>query len=348
MILFITKFCLAQKDVDVETDGARNLFITKNTTNPDVYPCLIAHMDEVPRYTNDREIVVKKDKIFGRYVGTKQQCGLGADDKNGIYIALHLLTILPNMKICFTTEEEVGCIGARTAAYNLEFFQDCQFLIEPDRRGANDLITRTNGLNVTSKEFLDDVADIMKKYKFSEAVGTMTDIGDLVETTKLSAVNVSCGYYNAHTHQEYTKLSELQNTLNFIYEIVTLNNKAYPHVSTSAYAKWGTHGNHYSRYWDRYDDWDDGYSYGGYGYRNGGYKKDNYKNGNHNNNYQDTYGYNTRNQSGNKSGNYSSNLPAKYEEDDSPFDKLVDKCNYCRDYDCMNCSSFNDIYGGLK
>ena len=28
-----------------EMDDENNLFITKNTTNPAVYPCLVAHMD---------------------------------------------------------------------------------------------------------------------------------------------------------------------------------------------------------------------------------------------------------------------------------------------------------------
>lgn len=349
MISFLINYVTKIEGVTIETDEKRNLFITKNTTNPNVYPCLVAHMDEVPRYTAEREIIYKKGKAFGRYVKTKAQCGLGADDKNGIYISLHLLSALPDVKICFTTEEEIGALGAREAALNLNFFQDCRFLIEPDRRGSSDLITQTNGMKVTSQEFLDDIADLMTEFKFKTATGTFTDIGELKDTVDLSAVNVSCGYYSAHSHSEYTILSELENTLNFIYRIITLNDKVYEHKATSAYNYYrGRKGsNHYDWDWDSYD-----YGYGSAS--NHGSRKNNKS---HTTNYSGgqttragTVVYDSRkdfNTHSSKNGydkdkyGYSRNDNL---DNNSVLDEAVNKCAACRDFDCMRCTHYEDMY----
>ena len=66
----------------------------------------------------------------------------------------------------------------------------------------------------------------MDKYNYSEGVGTFTDIGILADELLISGVNVSCGYYNEHTFKEICNISELNNCLNFIYDIiVSLNDK---------------------------------------------------------------------------------------------------------------------------
>lgn len=230
MTTFIMNYCYKIEGVTIEFDEDWNLFVTKNTTNPDSFPCLIAHQDEILKYTGLKRARIKKNKIYGYYLNSGKQCGLGLDDCFGIYICLHLLHKLPDLKVCFTVQEEYGCLGAETAALNIDFFDNCRYLIEPDRRGGNDLITRTNGLDVTSSEFLEDIDHLLEKYKYKEAVGTMTDIGTLKENINLSAINVACGYYNAHTHAEYGNLTELQKCLNFILDIINNNDKVYPHT----------------------------------------------------------------------------------------------------------------------
>lgn len=231
MMGFILNFCYAIEGISIEIDEENNLFVTKNTTNPEVYPCLVAHMDEILKYTDTKCARIKGNKIYGFYKKTGKQCGLGLDDTFGIYICLHCLAILPDLKICFTTKEEMGCIGAETAALNIDFFDNCRFMLQADRMGGHDLITRTNGIDVTSSEFLKDIDVLLEKYKYKEAIGTMTDIGTLKENINLSAVNISCGYYRAHTHNEFGNLSELCNCLNFILEIIRLNDKVYEHTS---------------------------------------------------------------------------------------------------------------------
>lgn len=45
MISFIINECYKIGNLEFEMDGYANLFIKKNTTNPDFYPCVVAHMD---------------------------------------------------------------------------------------------------------------------------------------------------------------------------------------------------------------------------------------------------------------------------------------------------------------
>lgn len=220
MISFILNYCYKIPHLTFAIDSERNLFITKNTTNPENYACVVAHTDTVHSFTSARELVIRNGVISARYIKSRIQCGLNADDCNGILVALQLLETLPNLKVCFTTQEETGGRGADMAANNIEFFLDVRYLIQADRRGKNDLITYTNGIDSASEKFVEDIQPLMKKYGYSEGIGTFTDIGILAHKLLISGVNVSCGYYNEHTFKECCNINELNNCLNFIHDII--------------------------------------------------------------------------------------------------------------------------------
>ena len=221
MISFILNYCYKIPHLIFSIDKERNLFITKNTTNPENYACVVAHMDTIHNFTSARELVIKNNIITAKYIKSGIQCGLNADDCNGILVALQLFETLPNLKVCFTTQEEIGGIGAYEAANNIEFFLNVRYLIQADRRGNKDLITHTNGIDSASEKFVEDIQSLMEKYNYSENIGTFTDIGVLASKLLISGVNVSCGYYNEHTFKECCNINELNNCLNFIYEIIT-------------------------------------------------------------------------------------------------------------------------------
>ena len=228
MISFILNYCYKIPKLKFELDHYNNLFITKNTTNPEHYICIVAHLDSVHNILVPREIRMRNGIIYSVLAGTNVKCGLNADDCNGILVALQLLEKVPNLKVCFTTEEEIGGTGASETKYNQEFFKDVNCFIQADRRGSSDLIYFTNGVIAASSDFIADIADTMDKYRYNLAEGTFTDIGIMSQAIGISGVNVSCGYYNEHTREEKCILSELENCLNFIYEIVmTLPDKKY-------------------------------------------------------------------------------------------------------------------------
>ena len=219
MLSAIINECYKIPDLEFSMDSYANIFIKKNTTNPDYYACVVAHTDCVKPHTN-KAVKIKNGKIFGKNPVNGKQIGLGMDDTLGICCAIQLLKEIPDLKVCFTTEEEIGFLGADAAADNIDFFCDVSYFIQADRHGSSDLITYTNCIYATSELWLQEATPIMAKYNYTEEWGIGTDIGVLAERLQLSAVNISCGYYREHTDSEYMVISELQNCLNFMEELL--------------------------------------------------------------------------------------------------------------------------------
>lgn len=220
MLNFILNYCRNLKNVNIEIDNEKNLFITKNTTNPLYMPCVIAHMDTVFDYNFERELVQRGDFIFAIDAKTKKPCGLMADDSNGIYCALMLLNLFSDIKFCFTTQEEIGGIGATIAVDNIEFFKNVNFFLQADRRGNSDIITFTNGRKIVSEVFTKDIFPIIKKYNYTTTNGIFTDVGEIVFWTEVSGINISCGYYNEHSEKETCNIQELHKCLCLMREII--------------------------------------------------------------------------------------------------------------------------------
>ena len=118
-------------DAGMKTDPTGNLYITRGKSG--AYPCIVAHLDQVQkRHSRDFKAIETEDILFGYSPGHRRREGLGADDKNGIWIALKCLEKYGCLKVAFFVSEEVGCIGSRNA--DMDFFEDTRFVIEPDRR----------------------------------------------------------------------------------------------------------------------------------------------------------------------------------------------------------------------
>lgn len=221
----ILNYCKNIPNLTYKLDECSNLFITKNTNNQKWVSCIIAHQDMVVSGLGKRVVSIRDGQIRGFLKYNRIPCNLGADDGIGVCIALQLLTILPDIKVIFTTQEEIGGIGAYRACDNREFFQNVNFFVQADRRGGSDLITHTNGIDVATTEFITDISELMVKYKYNINSGTFTDVGIFVETFSTVGVNISAGYMNEHSSSEYTVISQAENCLNFMYSILTkLNN----------------------------------------------------------------------------------------------------------------------------
>lgn len=224
MIEFILDFIsknIPEARVDVDNYG--NIYVVKNTT-PDLlyYPCVVSHTDEVVSYYPNRVIVELSNAFIGINDNTGLHAGTGGDDKCGIYICLEMLRILPDVKVVFFTEEEIGGFGSRNC--NVSFFKDCRYVIQPDRYGNNSFITETNGVRIATDEFLKDCSSIMTKYNYIEdPYGSFTDVGVLARDCRigLAMVNISCGYYDQHTEEEVVCKSDLENAMNFTYFIIS-------------------------------------------------------------------------------------------------------------------------------
>lgn len=242
----------------VSNDNAGNLYVVKG--NAETYPCIVAHLDQVQDpHEKDFCCYVVDGKVFGFCPSKVELRGLGADDKNGIWVALKCLQKYDAMKCAFFVGEEIGCVGSSKA--DIDFFRHCRWVVQCDRKNGSDLITDAGWTELCSRDFVVALSEGMEKYGYKETDGLMTDVMTLKESgLDVSCVNMSCGYYRPHTEEEYTDLAELQNCLEFVEWIVENVTDVYPHEyepkSWKSYGGYGGYGKSYGGYgkYDWYDD----------------------------------------------------------------------------------------------
>lgn len=208
-------------------DRNGNIYAVKGRAG--TYPCVIAHIDEVHcrktgtygAYLVGREMIVGYDHRHCR------QTGIGADDKNGIWICLKAMESFKRMKCVFFVQEETGCIGSNHA--DMDFFSDCRFVIQCDRKGNGDIITRIGGIGLCSKEFLDTIQP--ERFGYRTCGGLSTDVYALkTNGLEVSCVNLSCGYYNPHTDSEFTIWKDLLKCFRFVCHIIKAHKAVSPHL----------------------------------------------------------------------------------------------------------------------
>lgn len=165
---------------------------------------LLAHMDTVHKEPV-REFYVSNNGNI-----TSPQ-GIGGDDRCGVYA---LYTAIVNSAdtgarpyILFTEDEEIGGIGALKFVNDLLADGDIEvnFLIELDRKGSKDSVYyECNNM---------DFEVFINNYGFESDYGSFSDISTVAPALGVAAVNLSCGYYNAHTTKEIINLYDLNNSI---------------------------------------------------------------------------------------------------------------------------------------
>lgn len=225
MIKFLISYLQSLPGVKLGKDYYGNLYAMKGESES--YPCVVAHLDQVQRlHPRDFRAIETRDIIFGYSANEHSFCGLGADDKNGILIAIQAIKQYDCMKIAFFKEEETGCRGSSRAEMN--FFENCRFVIQCDRRGNSDLITNIGCTDICSEKFIQDIDP--EKWGYKEESGMMTDVEALKERgLTASAINMSCGYFNPHTDEEITVKRDLEKCWRMVQHIIEDCTETYPH-----------------------------------------------------------------------------------------------------------------------
>lgn len=183
------------------------------------YPCIVAHMDTVHKVGPDLSLIEKNNKITGFDYINMRQTGIGGDDKVGIFIALELLKEFDNIKVAFFRDEEIGCEGSYGA--NMDWFADCGFVLQFDRKGNTDFITSASGIPLSGKAFQKDVKRIMKGYGYKFGHGLMTDVMALKEQgLSCACANIACGYYRPHSEDEYVDVNDVRMALDMGKDII--------------------------------------------------------------------------------------------------------------------------------
>ena len=224
MINFLTDWLNANKSdsTTIETDKHGNLYVTKGVS--ETYPVVVSHMDQVQKQESI-EVYVTEQAIFGFDPKLNSQAGLGADDKNGIWIALKCFLQFDVIKLVFFVSEEIGCVGSKQC--NINFFSNARFVIQCDRKGNADFVSTACGVKLCTPEFVNDAN--LANFAYTECVtGGLTDVKTLRDLgLSVCSCNISCGYYAPHTDHEITVINNLQNCCNLAMNMIQTMTKVY-------------------------------------------------------------------------------------------------------------------------
>lgn len=174
---------------------------------------LVAHLDTVHR-EKVKTICYSED---GNILMSPQ--GIGGDDRCGVYalIKAHANASLKPWML-FTCEEETGGVGAKAFTKSFEekkfpqAFDKIKCMVELDRKGSCDAV------------YYDCANDDFEAYitskGFQTARGSFSDISLLAPAIGVAAVNLSAGYYHAHTQHEYIDRSQLEAVIDKVGKII--------------------------------------------------------------------------------------------------------------------------------
>lgn len=216
---------------------------------------LLAHLDTV--HKEPVKHICRSDN--GNILMSPQ--GIGGDDRCGVYA---LTAVYEQAKVkpwlLFTCDEEIGGVGAEAfcgkhkAGKTPKELDGLKLLIELDRKGRNDAVY----YDCDNPEF---EAYITSK-GFETEWGSFSDISYVAPELGVAAVNLSSGYYNAHTQHEYINRKHLNATVRKVLEIVA--DASQPDFPKYEYIELVRSFGKYGKGYHGYTMWDD-WGFGGYG-----------------------------------------------------------------------------------
>jgi len=199
---------------------------------------LVAHLDTVHK-DQVRQICKTSN---GNILMSPQ--GIGGDDRCGVY-ALVTAHAQSEKKpwLLFTCNEEVGGIGASTFCDDYRTQQvpkgldTMKMLIEIDRKGRTDAVY----YDCDNPDF----EQYISSKGFVTQHGSFSDISCIAPELGVAAVNLSSGYFNAHTQHEYINRKYLNTTVRKVVEMIADSIKpefpAYAYIEREyGFYSWGS------------------------------------------------------------------------------------------------------------
>lgn len=150
---------------------------------------LMAHVDTCQDYP-----------LFEEDTSPIYKC-LGADDRVGVSIIEYLLEKY-DFHFLLTNEEEKGCKGAKQFVSDNIELEGVNIIIGLDRRGTNHYVTYHDRHQEKIQKFA-------AKFGLQEQKGTNSDCKIISEGYGIAHLNLSVGYYNQHTIDEYINIHDV-------------------------------------------------------------------------------------------------------------------------------------------
>lgn len=214
---------------EVQVDSYGNLLAVKKVGHGGSTIMLSAHMDTVKGVKPNKK-VVEKSGIFMAELPDGSRTILGADDRAGIAIILTALRSIPEsfngvIKVAFTRNEEVGLLGANRI--DTSFYFDVALAIVVDRQGNRDIVVGCDNAFCSNNVgiFMENVSKRAgMDYKCVE--GGESD-AIVFSSYNINSVNLSAGYQNEHTSNEFVSIFNMKDTVKLIGQTLEIVNDFY-------------------------------------------------------------------------------------------------------------------------
>ena len=168
-------------------------------------PTLSAHIDIVGKNSPTTEELDVKNTIISLKNPKQATRCLGGDDRCGVFILTELLKKeVTKYNYLFFFDEEIGCIGSSYFADTNPNYETSCF-IGLDRESKNHIATYGVDSNDLIEEF--------EEFGYHQELGSITDVSVLAKRYNIPCINLSIGYYNQHTKNEWIDFKATQNTL---------------------------------------------------------------------------------------------------------------------------------------
>lgn len=147
------------------------------------------------------------------YVPRDRGC-LGADDGAGWWLLMEMMDAKVPGTYVFHHSEERGGIGSRDfASKQPDILKGFKYAVAFDRKGTGDIIQHQRGGQCCSDEFVTALSQAFSKANprldYKAASGTFTDTANYTRLIP-ECTNISCGYYNEHTENEWLDVNHLK------------------------------------------------------------------------------------------------------------------------------------------
>ena len=218
MVEFLKAQAASRPGVTCTVDSYNNVFLRKGTAS--FFPCVAAHIDSVQPVERYFRIIQKNGNLIG-YDRRCKQVGFGGDDKAGVYICLELLDRFPNIAAAFFAAEEIGCRGAFSA--EAKMFDSIGYVLEFDCPARDMFSYTSSGMRLfdNAGDFIKAGLPVLNKWGVNKwQHHPFTDVMALRQRFSFSCMNLPSGYYNWHSHNEYVKVSDTDNSLEMATELI--------------------------------------------------------------------------------------------------------------------------------
>jgi hypothetical protein len=141
--------------------------------------------------------------------------------------------------VLFTEDEETGGRGAVKFSES-GISPEVQFIVEFDRQGNNDAVF----YDCDNPEF----TAFVENYGFRQSEGTFSDISYIAPALAIGAVNLSSGYYHAHSRHEIIRIADVESVIERASRLLSNVSTKYRYME-GEYPDWGLEQELY------FDDW---------------------------------------------------------------------------------------------